>query len=329
MTDEIPDDKTLRNVLSDIIKGYSRALLDGEEAYVKHFGNEDQHELEGFYDEVFAKAKSRGLPTEEESMDLLKSEGIWSDEDESEYSTAKISLQNFEDTRRNLIIPSQIEEVSKSIKEACVKMDAIAAKRQSLLTDTCESYTRNKSNDYSVYLSFYDSPECKNKFFSKSEFNELSKGELANWFGAYSLGINHLSIEHIKYLAISTVFSMYYNILGSKNLYRFINRPVYEFSFYQLNLLNYARVLNSILENVEKIPEKIKKDPDQLLAFADGKNKYKETVEKSQGKQGFSVMGATTKDMGEMGLKDELSLSPFDLAKDKGSLTIEDFQNLS
>jgi hypothetical protein len=52
-------------------------------------------------------------------------------------------------------------------------------------------------------------------------------------------------------------------------------------------------------------------------------------VEKSQGKQGFSVMGATTKDMGEMGLKDELSLSPFDLAKDKGSLTIEDFQNLS
>jgi len=329
MTDEIPDDKTLRNVLSDIIKGYSRASLGGERAYVKHFGNEDQHELESFHDDVFAKAKSRGLPTEEESMDLLRSEGIWSDEDESEYSTTKIYLENLGETRKNLIIPSQVDEASKEMEEAQIKLDAILVKRQSLLTDTCESYARNKSNDYSVYLSFYDGPECQNKFFSKEEFNELSKGELADWFGAYSIGIGNLSIENIKYLAISTVFSMYYNILGSKNLYRFLDRPVYEFSFYQLNLLNYARVLNSILENVEKIPDKIKKDPDQLLAFAEGKNKYKETVEKSQGKQGFSVMGATSKDMGEMGIKDELSISPFDLARDKGSLTIEDFQNLS
>lgn len=329
MTDEIPDDKTLRKVLSDIIKAYSKASLGGEVAYVKHFGSEDQYELESFHDETFAKAKSRGLPTEEESMDLLRSEGIWSDKDESEYSTTTLFLENLKKTRENLIIPSQIDEASKEITEAQVKLDAILVKRKSLLTDTCESYARNKSNDYSIYLSFYNDPKCTKRFFTIEEFNELSKGELANWFGAYGVGVDNLSIYNIKYLAISSVFSMYYNVLGLKNLYRFFDRPVYEYSFYQLNLLNYARVLNSILENVEKIPDKVKKDPDLLLAFAEGKNKYKETVEKSQGKQGFSVMGATSKDMKEMGLKDELSLSPFELAKEKGSLTIEDFQNFS
>lgn len=329
MTDERPDDKTLRKVLSDIVRGYSIASLGGEEAYVKHFGNEDQYELESFHDKVFAKAKERGLPTEEESMALLQSEEIWSKEDESEYLTTKEYIESLEETRKNLIIPSQIESVSNDIKEAGKKLSVIFTKRQSLLTDTCESYAKNKANDYSIYLSFYGNPKCDKRFFKKSDFNELSKKELADWFGAYGEGIKNLSLDNIKHLALSDVFSMYYNLLGSKGLYKFIDQPIYQFSFYQLNLLNYARVLHSILENVEKIPESVKKDPDKLLAFAEGKNKHKDTVEKSKDKQGFSVVGATSKDMGEMGVKDELSLSPFEIAKEKGSLTIEDFQNFS
>jgi hypothetical protein len=122
---------------------------------------------------------------------------------------------------------------------------------------------------------------------------------------------------------------MYYNILGSKQLFRFFEKPIYEYTFYQLNLLNYAKVLHSILENVEKIPENIKKDPDKLLAFAEAKNRNKDMVQKSQDKQGFSVMGSSKHDMDEIGVSDELSVSPFQLAKEKGSLTIEDFQNFS
>ena len=40
-------------------------------------------------------------------------------------------------------------------------------------------------------------------------------------------------------------------------------------------------------------------------------------------------MGASKEDMNEIGVSDELSVSPFQLAKEKGSLTIEDFQNFS
>ena len=329
MTDERPDDKTLRKVLSDLVRGYSIATLEGDEAYVKHFGNEDQYELEAFHDHVFEKAKDRGLPTEEESMDLLRSEGIWSDEDETTYVETSSELETLEETRKNLIIPSQINTISNEIKEAQERMDGLNSKKKSLLTDTCESYAKNKSNDYSIYLSFYADPKCNKRFFKKTQFNELSKRDLADWFGAYGEGISSLTVDNIKYLAISDIFGMYYNILGSKGLHRFFGRPVYELSFYQLNLLNYSRVLHSILENVEKIPENIKKDPDKLLAYAEGKSRHQDTAEKSKDKQGFSVMGATSKDMGEMGVKDELSLSPFDLAKEKGHLTIEDFQNLS
>ena len=122
---------------------------------------------------------------------------------------------------------------------------------------------------------------------------------------------------------------MYYNLLGGSNLYKIIERPIYDFSFYQLNLLNYGKILHAIMENHAKIPEHIKKDPDELLNYAESASKNKNKIQKSQDRQGYSVMGASNQDMKQMGIKDEVSVSPFDLAKKKGSLSIEDFKQFN
>ncbi len=329
MAEEPPEEKLLRKVFSDIVNGYSSVKKDGRVAYVKHFGNKDQERLESHYREVFDKAKANGLPTEKESFEMLKKEDLWTDEDESEYASTKKYIEGLQETKKNLIIPSQIEQIEEDIREAQEKLDAKEKERNELLSETCENYARNKSNDYSIYLSFYKDKECTSTFFSKVEFEELSKKDLTDWFLSYIEATKDISIDNIKYLAISNIFTMYYNILGSKQLFRFFHKPIYEYSFFQLNLLNYAKVLNSILENVEKIPENVKKHPDQLIDFAEAKSRNQNVVQKSQDKQGFSVMGASKKDMSEMGVADELSVSPFQLAKKKGSLTIEDFKNFS
>ena len=327
--DDIPDDKILRNILSQIIAGSTAVELNGSKGFVKHFAHEDQTDLELHYDSVFEKAKSKGLPTEEETMKLLMEQDLWTNQDESEYASYKKYIKGLQQTKKNLIIPSQIENIEKDIKEAAKKLNKKEEERSSMLTETCESYARNKSNDYSIYLSFHKDKECKEKLFSIEEYETLSKNQLMEWFGAYTEAIKDISIENIKYLSISNIFGIYYNILGVNQLNKFFTKPIYELSFYQLNLLNYAKVLNSIIENVEKIPESIKKHPDKLLDYAEAKSKNKDVVEKSKDKQGFSVVGATKKDMGEMGVSDELSVSPFQLAQEKGSLTIEDFQNFS
>jgi len=329
MAKEAPEEKILRRAFSDIINGYSLVKKDGITAYVKHFGNEDQEALEGHYDRIYNKAKANGLPTEKEAFDLLKEQEMWTEKDESEYASHKKYIEGLNETKKNLIIPSQIKQINDDIEEGQKKLDAKEKERNELLAETCESYARNKSNDYSIYLSFYADTSCSELFFSKEEFEELAKAELTEWFLQYVEATKHLSIENIKYLAISTIFTMYYNLLGSKQLFRFFDKPIYKYSFYQLNLLNYAKVLNSIIENVDKIPESVKKHPDQLIDFAEAKNRNKDVVSKSQDKQGFSVVGASKEDMGEMGVADELSVSPFQLAKEKGSLTIEDFQNFS
>ena len=238
-------------------------------------------------------------------------------------------FKNLEETKKNLILPSQIEKINKDLDEGAADLLDKKNKRKSLLSETCESYAQNKNNDYSIYLCLYKDNALEEKFFTWDEFCEIPKPKLTEWFVTYMEGTKHLSPANIKYLAINPMFSLYYNLLGGKNLHTFFPQPIYELSFYQLNLLNYGKILNSIIENVEGIPEAVKKEPDDLLAYAESKNKHKGLVEKSKDKQGFSVMGATKKDMDEMGISDELAVSPFEMAKKKGSLTIEDFQNFS
>lgn len=329
MTKEPPDEKVLRRAFSDIINGSSSFKHEGDSIYIKHFGHEDQHILESHYEAVFEKAKSHGLPTEEEAFEMLKEQDLWTQKDESDYRSDQNYLKNLNETKKNLIIPSQIKDINQDIEKVEGRLSEKERQRKELLAETCESYARNKSNDYSIYLSFYKDQECTQKLFSKEVFEEMSKQELMEWFLKYVDFTKDVSIENIKYLAISNIFSMYYNILGGKQLFRFFKKPIYEYSFNQLNLLNYAKVLNNILENVEKIPESVKKHPDELISFAEAKNRNKDVVQKSQDKQGFSVMGASKEDMNEIGVSDELSVSPFQLAKEKGSLTIEDFQNFS
>lgn len=329
MKNDVPSEQELRKVFCDITDGYCDAVYRKEDLVIKHLGQKDQYALERNKQQIYDKAKESGLPTEKEALKTLIENDVWSQEEEDKIEEQQSYLNNLQDTKKNLIIPSQIENINGDIKSAEKILNELTEKRRSLLTQTCEGYSTIKNNDFSIYLCLYKDHACEKKFFSWEEFGELSKPELTELLSIYTETTDHLNLTNIKYLAISDIFSLYYNICGSDGLDKFFNKPVYTLSFYQLNLLNYARVLHSILENVEGIPENIKKDPDDLLAYAESKSKNKNVVEKSKDKQGFSVMGATQKDMDEMGVSDELSISPFEMAKKKGSLTLEDFQDFS
>ena len=324
-----PSEATLRKVFCEIAQGYTPVTVGEKDAVIRHLKQRDQYDLECHREEIYNKAKASGLPTEEEALEVLIEGEVWSHKEENEIGDMKKYVENLEDTKKNLIIPSQIENINKDIEEGRQKLNDLSAKRKSLLAETCESYAAKKNNDYSIYLCLYQPQDHNLRFFTWDEFCEMPKVTLGELFTEYVKATQHLNPENIKYLSISSVFALYYNILGGKNLHKLFDCPAYELSFYQLNLLNFAKILHSILENVEGIPSEIKKEPDDLLAYAESKRKNKNIVEKSKGKQGFSVMGATKKDMDEMGVSDELAVSPFELAKNKGSLTLEDFQDFS
>jgi len=324
-----PTESILRKIFCEITEGSTPSSLDGRLFFVKHLDQQDHYLIEQNKDEIYQKAKKGGLPTNEEAIQTLIENDIWSTEEEKDIEENENYLKNLSDTKKNLIIPSQIEEINKDIKEAEEKLNALKEKKNSMLTQTCEGYAETKNNDYMVYSSLYKDAECKEKMYSWDEFCSLTKIQIGDIVQTYSEACGHLTLKNIKYLAISPIFTLYYNLAGADNLYQFLKKPLYQLTFYQLNLLNYAKVLHSILQNIEGIPESIQEDPDDLLDYAESKRKNKNVVDKSKDKQGFSVVGATRKDMDEMGVSDEVSVSPFDLAKKKGSLTLEDFQDFS
>mgnify|MGYP003641602440 CR=1 FL=1 len=327
MKTDRPTDQELRRTFCDITQGFTSAPLRDKTVFIKHLGQVDQYLVEERREEIYEKAKAKGLPTNKEAIEVLIENDVWSEQEERDIVSNQDYLNNLLDTKKNLIIPSQISSINEDINKASEDLNKLKAKKSSLLTQTCETYANLKSNDFSVYLCLHKDKTTNEKFFSWDEFSELSKNEIRALLELYAQSSSHLDIEKVKYLSVSSIFSLYYNIIGSDNLHNFFRKPIYELTFYQLNLLNYARVLNSILENVDGIPEAIRQEPDDLLAYAESKRKNKNVVDRSKDKQGFSVMGATKKDMDEMGIADETTVSPFDLAGSKGSLTLEDFQN--
>ena len=54
--------------------------------------------------------------------------------------------------------------------------------------------------------------------------------------------------------------------------HKFFDKPVYELTFFQVNLINYAQLINRILQNYD-VPDHLRNDAKGLIAFAESENK--------------------------------------------------------
>lgn len=315
----------LNKLYAQIVKGYSQCQKKGAAApyYIKHFGVEEQFQIQRKYDEVFDRAKGKGLPTEEDTLKVLKEEGSWSEEEEKEIVDKVAYVEGLRTSRKHLIIPSQVKQLSEQLEVAQKELEELKKIKHSLLRDTCESFADNRSNDYSVYLSFCKTPQL-DPLFTMEAFEELDKGELQQLVMLYNEVMIELSTENIKKIAISPFFVNYFNLTGDSPAL-FFSGPVSEFTYYQVNLLNYGRVFKSIFDNVPDIPEDVMDDPEKILDYAESTKKTEQSRTKAQESDGYSVVGANEGDLKTMGLKDGTTKSIFDLAKEKGgNLSIKD-----
>ena len=93
MKNERPTDKELRKVFTEIIDGYTPASLKGYDIVIRHLSNADQYALEKHYDTIYNRAKGKGLPTEEESLEVIIEAEVWSKEEESAIMDLEVYVQ--------------------------------------------------------------------------------------------------------------------------------------------------------------------------------------------------------------------------------------------
>ena len=158
-------------------------------------------------------------------------------------------------------------------------------KKKSLLHDTSDDFAEKRSNDLIVKLAF-----CKDKqgtpYYSEEEFTYLQREDIVELVVNYNEATTHLTTDSIKDIACQDFFTAYYS-LAEDNPPAFFNKPIHELTFFQTNLLSYARLINSICKNFSP-PDHIRNDAKALIAFANSESQKKKRSPSPQGGQKMS-----------------------------------------
>lgn len=331
------EEKQLRAAFFDILKGCTFAKIkvpkssllasQGQQEiniYVKHLNMLDQVDLDKKELEAFEKAKKNGLPTKEENLKFLESSNQWSKKDESEWGQVKSYLESLKKTKKKLVVPSQIESVQKQIEEQDKKFAVLDQSRTSLIGQTCETYAKSFINSYTISCSLYADENLSQRFLSNEDLEYLDNSDIAILINGYNEAVRPITIDRVKKLSLSSLFTSYY-ALCEKQPYVMFDRSVTNLTFYQLNLLTYAKVLRTIIRNTEP-PKELMDDPDKLLEWSEKGEKQRKMMEKANSgeKDAFSVVGAQQDDYKKMGVN-RTGKSIFDLAGKDGELGIMDF----
>lgn len=315
----------LSSLFSIICQGVSSFLHEGKTVYIKHFNLLDQQGIDAFYDKKYSHAREQGLPTEEERLALLEKEGTWTSKDQDDIAKKEAYIKGLERSLAKLVIASQQQQIKKTLEEQRDNLNKKIQQRFALLEATCEKYANTKQSNFILFASLFKDEACAESWFTKEGFDELSAADLVRWLQAYGNATQDLDAEEIKKLALSPFFSNYFNLCGD-NASSFFAAPVHEWTFYQVNLINYGKIFKNIFENVPDIPEHLKEDPDALIEFAGQKNKREEYQQRGAEKDGYSVVGASKDDMDKLGVKPKGGVDLHKYAAQRGdSLTMKDF----
>lgn len=319
-----------RKIFKEISQGFSCFFVNEDRFYIKHQSTSDLVDFDDIFQMYFEKAKSKGLETKEEILESLKKEEIWTDKDESELDSQNIYLENLIRNKKNIVLPSAMEQINNQIKEAEATVKKLNSKKSDLISNSADQYAMNRANDFYIYNSFYKDETLKEKLYTEEEFNYLGNEEISQMIKLYNKFHEDFSEKNIQLLSIQDFYKIYYSF--SERSMDFFGKPIVELTNFQLNLILYTKIFKSIFENHDDIPDRIKNDPEALLDFSNSSEAREEMKKKfdTNSPGGSTIVGATSQDLDELGMSASEGKSLSQVAKEKGgSLSMKDLMDLS
>lgn len=295
----------LRQAFAEICRGYSSAIWRDNRVFIKHLSHFDQVEIDIYRQKYYDLARQKGIKTEAEKLEWLKTTGLWTDEDDKKLYQQKFYLDNLKKTQAKLPFKSQIEAHKKVVKEAEAVYNKLFREKESLIDVTCERYSQERVYSYYIFFSFYKDEKFVNRLFLEEEFENIEDFELSTLFEVYGNAIGKFDEKALKEIAISDFFTSYFYNCGD-NLQSFFGVPICELTFNQLNLLFFGKYYKSVFENYD-IPENIKNSPEKIEDFINMSNNAKNILQKGRGKNDgehqFTGIVGTKEDFDALGIK--------------------------
>ena len=116
----------------------------------EHFGLQDQVGVDAFYGGIYERAEKEGLPTEEQRLEFLNSEGTWTSKEEAAIVTKEGYISGLQRSLGKLVIKRQQDQIKKTLHEERGNLQTMREAREELLHGTCEKYASNKLNNFVI-----------------------------------------------------------------------------------------------------------------------------------------------------------------------------------
>lgn len=315
------------SVICEIFNGYSEIEYCGDVLYLRHLNIFDQKSYSDSFERQKKLALDNSVPLEKDRLQTLVDDGFWSEKKEMEIETIQSYLDNLVQSKKQLEIKSQKDAIQKTIDEERLKLSKLSAEKNNLMGKTAEDFAHTWANEEFIRHLVYKTRELKSLAFSEEDFNQIEPENLSELIRQYHSVSERINDDKIQEAVLSDNFSLYLGRIDHPN---FFSRPISELSKYQLMVLAYGKMFLNIFQNVENIPEKIKKSPKDLLDFVDSQRKRQE--KQSKGKkvhQNMGIVGATKEDLDALDPEARKVDIAGALKKHGGKMSMEDFAKMA
>ena len=288
-----------RYLFRDIIVGFCEVDIEGETLFVKHLSALDQVDLEVLEEQFFNKAKNRGLPTQEEALERLQEEEMWTKGDQAEINRQQQYVEGVQNARKQLYLKTELDINQKQLKEGEDKLNELLLAKEQLIGQTCEKYSKTRVSDHFVLQSFHKDKELTTLKYTDEEISELPLRELRVIIEAYNSHLTSFTDENIQTVTLQDFYSPCYPF--SDNVMNFFNKPLFQLSTNQVKLIVFTRMFKNIFENYPKIPEAIRKDASKIIDYVNAQDKAKDALSNLDKEGASTVIGATKEDYEYLG----------------------------
>ena len=334
MSQIVPKEE-LRLIYGEIVRGSSYFYSENYgEVIIKHLTQHDTEMLDIKKLKYKRKAEDKGLPTEEQRVEDLIADKVWTDQNERDIKSGREFISKMEDTKKKMALKSERKRVQESIDQEINKLEKLLMEKNDLVGLTSESYSDKKVNDYYIYLSLFKDTKFKEPLFSEEEFDEISEKDLQNIIIHFNKNSLRFEQKTIKRVALSHFFlNNFY--LCKDNPFIYYGKPVIDLSYNQADLFSFGRYYKQIMQDMKNpITNEMMDDPDKLTdQFEIEQNK--DSVLKEGGKSGeaSTIVGATKEDLDALGVSASQDIGESvdlndELVKKGGEMSMEDIMKL-
>ena len=263
----------IQRLYSKICAGYEKLIIDNKECYFKHHLYLDRVKLKDKYNLGISIARDNGIKTEKEYLEFYIDKGWWSKSKEDEIRTLSSFVESLKKSKEKLILPSQKEQVARTIIEEQEKLNLVLAERRTIIPMTAEEYADKYYNKFYLYCSLFKDQDFLNPFVENPDyFLEIDEDTYNDIWSKVLDVISFLKLENIKYLAATGFFQNLLMLCGKEmSAFDFYGKPVVSLTVNQADLFSYASSYRRSINNAtEQIPDYILSNPESLIEWCEG-----------------------------------------------------------